>query len=75
MTFTPDVTTMTITSDQNPQATRQAPGGDGGECPGCPARPWTALPRCSWPARPANETCPRGAESGPASRAGPPNPP
>ena len=31
MTLTPDVTTMTITSDQNPHAGRQAPGGHGWE--------------------------------------------
>jgi len=31
MTLTPDVTTMTITSDQNPHAARQAPGGHGRE--------------------------------------------
>ena len=39
MTLTPDATTMTITSDQNPHAARQAPGGHAGKCPGCPARP------------------------------------
>jgi hypothetical protein len=31
MTLIPDVTTMTITSDQNPHAARQAPGGHGWE--------------------------------------------
>jgi hypothetical protein len=31
MTPTPDVTAMTITSDQNPLAARQAPGGRGSE--------------------------------------------
>ena len=31
MTLTPDVTTMTTTSDQNPHAARQAPDGHGWE--------------------------------------------
>jgi hypothetical protein len=39
MTLTRDVTTMTITSDQNPHAASQAPGGHGWEVSRCPARP------------------------------------
>jgi hypothetical protein len=65
---------MTITSDQNPHAARQAPGGHGWEVSRLPGQ---ALDRgiAMLLADTAGERdCPRGTESGPASRAGPPNP-